>query len=203
MNQITRDIYENLELLPPDPQGWGSEHRVFSDLVATTRPEVIIEVGTWKGASAITMAKACQSEGLNTKIYCVDTWLGAVEFWTDFAHTPERNLMQKNGYPSIYYQFLSNVVHAGLQDIIIPIPNTSAIATKILKAMGVKAQLIYIDGSHDYEDVKADIRAYRELLAPGGIMFGDDFKHFADVERAVKEEVKNFEVIDNNYWIAK
>jgi NAD(P)-dependent dehydrogenase (short-subunit alcohol dehydrogenase family) len=35
--------------------------------------------------------------------------------------------------------------------------------------------LIYVDGSHDYDDVAADLAAYRPLVRPGGVMFGDDY----------------------------
>ena len=80
MNQITPDIYHGLELLPKDLQGWNGESPIFSALIQTLKPRHIIEVGTWKGQSAITMARAVKAQGLATKITCVDTWLGALEF---------------------------------------------------------------------------------------------------------------------------
>jgi predicted O-methyltransferase YrrM len=48
------------------------------------------------------------------------------------------------------------------------------------------ADLIFIDGNHDYDDVRADIHNYFPFLAPGGIMFGDDFG-WAGVKKAVHE----------------
>jgi hypothetical protein len=83
------------------------------------------------------------------------TWLGAEEFWTSQADTGERDLRQKNGYPQVYFDFLANVVQHDCQDLIVPIPNTSFIGHIILKNRGVLADLIYIDGSHVYEDVKS------------------------------------------------
>jgi hypothetical protein len=145
------------------------------------------------------MAKHIQSTGLNCKITCVDTWLGALEFWKDLRETPERDLMLRHGYPQIYYQFLSNVVHSGVQDVILPMPLPSSIAWK---AIDQKAQLIYIDGSHEYEDVKADCLNFWNLLDDGGVMFGDDI-NWEGVERAVKEVFSNFETIEGIYWVAK
>ena len=204
MNIIGQNIYENFPLiLTEDLQGWNSNHNVFSDLIEEKKPNVIIEVGTWKGASAINMAKFCKEKGLNAKIYCIDTWLGAVEFWTDFKEDQQRDLILRNGYPQVYYQFLTNVIRQGVKDFIIPIPVTSSIGAKVLAHYGIKADLIYIDGSHEYEDVKADIIAYRELLNTGGVIFGDDFTAFSDVAKAVKEVVRDFNVVDNNFWIAK
>ena len=211
MNTIGQNIYEGLVLLPEDLQGWNCNNSIFPKLLVDTKPKTIIEIGTWKGGSAIHMGNVLKLAGSQAKIYCIDTWLGAAEFWTgELARTPERNLLLKNGYPQIYYQFLSNVVHNGLQDYIIPIPVPSSIGVKILKAQGVKADLIYIDGSHEYDDVYADLNTYSELLNPGGVMFGDDYYSFADVGRAVNDFVatqkaqdikKKLEIVNENFWV--
>lgn len=190
-------IYEGLELLPQDLRGWNGTKPIFADLVYKTNPETIIEVGTWKGQSAITMGKLVTP---GTKIYCVDTWLGALEF---IEAGGERNLMLKNGYPQVYYQFLSNVVHNGLQDTIIPFPQTSAIAARWFKKKDIKAELIYIDGSHDEQDVYDDLCNYYDLCT--GILFGDDLRAFQDVEIAVtrfcKERDISFTTVDDNFWV--
>lgn len=197
MNQISAVQYKG-KPLKQDFQGWNFKHEIFSDLIRDLHPNTIIEVGTWKGASAITMATICRALALfDTKIYCVDTWLGALEFWTDLKETQERDLMLKNGYPSIYNQFLSNVIHNKVQDMIIPVPNTSFIGAKILQHYGVKAELIYIDGSHEYEDVLSDIKVYKELCT--GVMFGDDY-NWPYVKMAVNDSLKNIQIVDN-FWI--
>lgn len=182
--------------------GWNSYSDIFGKLISETKPSVIFEVGTWLGASAINMAGHVKKMSLDTKIYCVDTWLGAEEFWTIGKDDPERNLNTKNGYPRVYFDFLANVVEHGMQDVIIPIPNTSHIGSIILSHQRLKAELIYIDASHDYEDVKNDIRDYMPLLQPGGIMFGDDVRIWKGVERAVHESFgQDLEIYQDNFWI--
>ncbi len=143
MNEINKSIYNNLELLPEDLQGWNGNSKVFQKLIDAVNPKVIIEVGTWKGLSAITMAEHVKHTNKSTKIYCVDTWLGAIEFWSSHKSTPERDLLLKNGYPNIYYQFLSNVVHRKVEDIIIPFPNTSYIGYLYFQSQNIKADMIY------------------------------------------------------------
>jgi hypothetical protein len=175
MNEITQRIYDDVELLPEDTQGWNGDKPIFAELITELRPTHIIEVGTWKGQSAITMAKALRDQKISGRITCVDTWLGALEFWHDLKDTPDRNLLLKNGYPQIYYQFLSNVVREGLQNYILPFPNTSFIASKYFKANQITAQLIYVDASHETEDVLSDCNNYWDILEPGGILFGDDW----------------------------
>ena len=205
MNDIGNNIYNNFTPMPADTQGWNSDSGIFKNLINEIKPKVIVEVGTWKGRSAINMASTVKAAGLKTKIYCVDTWLGAVEFWTSHKDTTERNLLLKNGYPQIYYQFLSNVIHADHQDCIIPIPLPSTTAWQVLEHYNVKADLIYIDASHVYEDVLADIKNYSKVLNTPGIMFGDDIGisgQYFGVRKAVEESfAKNFEVIENNFWV--
>lgn len=207
MNKIDEGIYSNVELLPLDLQGWNGNSNIFFDLINETQAKTIIEVGTWKGQSAINMALSIKKLGLKSKLYCVDTWLGATEFLTTHAHTRERNLLQKNGYPQIYYQFLSNVIHSGVQDVILPIPNTSTNAARYLKNNNISADLIYIDASHEYEDVLLDIKFYFDLLDKNGIIFGDDFHAWSGVNKAVQEFCENnkliFKIKDNNYWVIR
>jgi hypothetical protein len=139
----------------------------------------------------------------------VDTWLGALEFWVgDLAGTRERDLRLKYGYPSVYYQFLSNVIHAGLQDVIVPFPNTSLIGARYFKSLGVVADLVYVDASHDYEDVLLDLYAYYPLISSGGVMFGDDYNSgWPGVMGAVDEFARVqglvLEVLDGNFWVIR
>jgi hypothetical protein len=209
------NIYENFNPLPLDLQGWNGNSSIFSEVIDQVNPKTIIEVGTWKGQSAITMAEHCKSKGLETKIYCVDTWLGSLEFFDESLgmlssefYRQERDLRYVNGYPSVYYQFLSNVVHTNNEGLIIPIPNTSIIASRYFKNQNVEADLIYIDASHEYDDVSLDLKAYFPLLKSGGIMFGDDYiNEWFGVVRAVNEFANKYfleiEVRENNFWILR
>lgn len=187
--------------MPLDVSGWNSNSIIFNDIINKIKPEIIVEVGTWKGASAIHMANICKQNNLNTTIYCVDTWLGSAEFYTFLKNTPGRDLLTKNGYPQIYYQFLSNVVLSGHADRIIPITNTSDIGYKILDSMNIKADIIYIDASHDYDSVKNDIKNYLNLLKDDGIMFGDDYMSWSGVKLAVDEILQDKQIIENNFWL--
>ena len=190
------NIYENLELLPQDLSGWNGNEPIFSKLITKLQPKTIIEVGSYKGQSSITMSNAVKKLNLQTKIYCVDTWLGALEMLSTTL------VPTKNGYPTLYYQFLSNVVHNNAQDIIIPVPNTSYIAYRYLQDLGISAELIYIDASHEYPDVLADVSNYYQLLSPGGVMFGDDYNTYDSVRRAVADTGIPF-TLEGTFWIMK
>lgn len=166
-----------------DFQGWNSDHPLFADLIQQTSPRTIIEVGTWKGASALHMAELTRH--LDTKIYCVDTWLGSVEGLRpeDLASDEKEPCLYRVG--DVYFQFLHNVCAKGCQHRIYPVPHTSSNGARLLSYLGVKADLIYIDADHYYEGAFSDLEFYAGLLAPAGVMFGDDFNDFPGVRMAV------------------
>jgi cephalosporin hydroxylase len=173
--------------IPADMQGWGSDHRFFAELIGKVRPTTIIEVGTWKGRSAIGMAKLVKKFGLDCEIVCVDTWLGSPEHWLNEQAGWHDALRIHHGLPHLYWVFLANVMHEGCADIITPLPNTSQNAAAILARLKVRAEFCYIDAAHEYAEVLADLRAYWPLLEPGGYLMGDDYIGWPGVTRAADE----------------
>ncbi|MCR9246995.1 MAG: class I SAM-dependent methyltransferase [bacterium] len=192
--------------IAPDLQGWNGNSPFFGELINKLRPQLVLEVGSWKGQSAATMGRALQQLGGERTLVCVDTWLGALEFRTDHED-PERyrGLAIRHGYPQVYYQFLANMVHAGLQNTVVPFPQTSLIAARWFLVNGIGADLIYIDGSHEENDVYADLVYYWQIAKPGAVVFGDDFVAWEGVRKAVttfaQEQGLEVGVRDNNFWI--
>lgn len=165
--------------------GWHSKEEVFDRLVGDLRPKTVIEVGSWMGLSAVLLARSLKKYGCrDASVICVDTWLGSKEHWQDPEHRPHLGLYY--GYPSFYFNFLSNMIVQGVSDAIVPLPMTSTIAARILGDAQVSADLIYLDGSHDYEDVLTDLNHYWKLLNPGGVFVGDDWT-YPGVEAAARE----------------
>jgi cephalosporin hydroxylase len=198
----------NVDNYKLDLRGWGFRSPVFEILMIDNRPKVIIEVGTWNGSSAIAMAKYAQEHGVQTTIICVDTWLGSPEHRIDEDY--KDSLQLKHGFPEIYYQFLANVILSGMQHCIVPLPQVSISACRWLEQMGFsdnsgKADLIYIDADHTFDTVYSDITEFWKLLAPGGIMFGDDYNdYWPGVKKAVNlftKNKKNEIHIFGNKWI--
>lgn len=176
----------DLSAVPSDLTGWGSTHPVFAAAINHYRPKVIIEVGSWKGGSAIHMANTLRDAGIDGEIVCVDTWLGAPIAWTTEPGL-KPSLRLTGGYPQLYYTFARNVTDAGLGSFITPLPASSDGGFTILKHFGIRADVIYIDADHDYAAVKRDLENYFELLTPAGMLIGDDFGCFPGVTLAVKE----------------
>jgi hypothetical protein len=134
------------------------------------------------------MGHRCKELGLTTEIVCIDTWLGNKEHWLK-KDAPDHydSLKIRNGYPGLYWTFLRNVVEHGMQDVITPMPMPSDTAYYVLKSMNARADLIYIDGAHEYENVTRDLQQYWELLGDDGLLIGDDYVGWDGVTKAAND----------------
>jgi hypothetical protein len=65
--------------------------------------------------------------------------------------------------------------------------------------------MVFIDASHFYEDVKQDIISWLPKVKPGGILSGDDYheKDFPEVIRAVNELLFNVIVEEYTWHVRK
>ena len=192
-----------MDLLPEDLQGWASEAPVFLEVIEKLKPKTIIEVGSWKGRSAIHMTQLAllHCDARELEVVCVDTWLGSVEHWVD--NIDFKNFM-RNGRSRLYEQFLSNVVHKGLQNNITPFPIDSINAYEVCAKLGIVADLIYIDAGHDYTSVCNDLFNWSSILREGGYLIGDDWFH-QPIKKAAYETFGEDKVIpygeDKFVWI--
>lgn len=210
-----QDIYKDFKPLPTKfSYGWGENDPNFKKIIHEIQPSLVVEVGTWLGSSACHMAELINTDNMDDDYYqppkfeivCVDTWLGSSEFWVwkdSPQHYDQLNLI--NGYPSVYYQFLSNVINEGWKDKITPMSMPSLQAARIFNWLDLKADMIYIDASHDYEDVLMDLKAWYPLT--NKVIFGDDFDVWPGVKQAVKEFCSTnnlqFEIYDRQWVIRK
>ncbi|XP_015947923.1 uncharacterized protein LOC107472912 [Arachis duranensis] len=183
-------------------KGWGSNGAVFENLIRRVKPRVIVEVGTFLGASAIHMAELTQRLGLSTQILCIDDFRGWAGFRDRFSKIP-----MVNGDVLLYYQFLMNAVNFNKTGSILPVPFSSGSALIKLCEWGVYADLVEIDAGHDFFSAWSDITRGYQILRPGGIIFGHDYFTAADnrgVRRAVDlfAKVNGLKIkIDGQHWV--
>lgn len=152
-------------------QGWMSpeELRYLSEQAA--KHKRIAEVGSWRGRST-----AAISDSTDGVVFAVDTWAGSPE--TDFD--PE---FTAGGPEWLFDEFMRSAASN-----VTAIRMTSLDAAEYFRNRGETFDMIFIDGAHDVESVKADIGAWLPLLAEGGLLCGHDY--FTTVQEAVDSLLK-------------
>jgi hypothetical protein len=179
--------------------GWSAGYEVYFDVVRKVNATVTIEVGVWKGLSTAYMASGVRARDRGGVHFAVDTWLGDSTMWllignANATSRPDktRSLNLIHGRPSIYHEFMCNMVDLGLQPFVVPLSLPSVMAAQVFARRHVTADVVHIDASHEYEDVVADLRAWWPRVRCGGILLGDDYNrgsHWPGVRRAVNEFV--------------
>lgn len=136
-------------------------------------PIRVLEIGSWAGASAITWAKALKAHSAEGTVECVDSW--TPYFDVTVQQGKKYKLMNDAAMDgSIIDLFKQNIRAAGVGDIVRYHRGTSR---EILPTLSdARFHIVYIDGSHVYEDVLFDLREARRLLADGGVLCGDDLE---------------------------
>jgi predicted O-methyltransferase YrrM len=191
LSDLPSPYNELKKVLPFDAHGWYGNGPQLQELITKNNVSVAIEVGSWLGLSTRHIASLLP---LNGTVYAVDHWKGSAE------HQVGHGAYYK-ALPYLYEQFLSNVIHAGLTNKIIPIRMYSLDAAKEL--INIQPDLIYIDAGHETEAVYADLKAwYQYVKHTNGILCGDDWM-WGSVRKAVEKFAKENNLIVNpseNFW---
>jgi predicted O-methyltransferase YrrM len=156
-----------------DLQGWHSQHPYLTRAIEEARPKIVVEVGVWKGASVVTLAKAIQQLNLDAVVIAIDTWLGSSEHYLWEKFIPDLDF--EFGYPRLYHKFAANICNEGLREQVVPLPLDSINGFQLLKTKGIHPEVLHIDAGHDYLSVMADLKAWWPQLREGGILIGDDY----------------------------
>lgn len=185
-DEINSFIEKNTNIKPIFRCAGAPLDNFLKAVINLVNPKIIIEVGSYVGYSACKMAEYCKQANIQDfSIICVDPWTDC----TGRREFDERIL----GYPSFYYKFLYNVKQQGHDDVIIPFPMPSLTGYKFFKKANITPDLIYIDGSHDYDDVYLDLTRYYQILNSKGIICGDDWA-WDTVKEAVTDACKDLNI---------
>jgi SAM-dependent methyltransferase len=139
-----------------------------------------VEVGSWKGRSSVYMAVEIINSGKKIKFDCVDTWEGSVEH-------KEYDVVTQGELFSIFNDSIEPV-----KEYINPIRKRSLEAVEDYEDESL--DFVFIDASHEYEDVKLDIIKWLPKVKKGGVLAGHDYGVFEGVDRAVNEIFREDEI---------
>lgn len=172
--------------------GWFVQEDLFTQMVLSCNDideYHFVEMGSWKGKSSTYMAVEILNSGKRIKFDCVDTWNGSEEHLDKNNNSYEPLLEIPNG---LYNEFLKNI--EPVKSVINPIRMSSIEASKLYKDNSL--DFIFIDGAHDYFNVKQDVEHWFPKIKVGGYITGDDYA-WPPVKEAVNEYfgIKNITTI--------
>ena len=120
---------------------------------------IIIEIGSWEGRSTCVLANAIRPR----PVIAVDTWAGS----------PGEVSAELATQRDVYGQFITNVkVLTGGN--VVPVRKGWR---EFVPTIDDPVALCFIDAEHTYREVYDNIEAILPLMAPGGIICGDDAGH--------------------------
>jgi predicted O-methyltransferase YrrM len=145
------------------PHGWFNHGPQVLALLEQCRPRVVVELGTWLGASAIAMARSVRRWG--GTVTCVDTWAG--ELNEDGGSPSGRS-------PLMLLSCARAMVEAGVSASVRLIP---AMTIDAARHWTQPIDFLYVDADHSHGAVLADLAAWVPHVRPGGLIVGDDYDH--------------------------
>jgi Methyltransferase domain len=150
--------------------------------------KTIVEVGVWHGKTTFALsAFTSNGEVGYEKLYAIDTFQGSEEHQAElqgrsFEEEYRAFLKEKNlNKVEVIKDFSTNACH---------------------KFEDESVDLVFIDASHDYENVKADILAWTPKIKKGGMIMFHDYPEPTDPNGGFEDLTKavNFYVRDSGLF---
>jgi hypothetical protein len=154
-------------------QGWFTFPHLYSYIVNNApQNSHFVEVGVWKGTSAAFMGVEIINSGKNIKFDCIDPFIAVGD------EIPEHKITHED----LKNEFINNMKSLEGHYTLYTLPSPEV--TNLYEDKSL--DFVFIDGSHKYEDVVRDIKAWLPKIKPGGILSGHDYHHtWPDVVKAV------------------
>jgi predicted O-methyltransferase YrrM len=153
--------------------GWCAPEKasLLIDLIARTRPKVVVEIGVWGGKSLIPMAMALK-ENHQGVIYGIDPWMN-FESTQWVVEEVNRDFWDRANHEWVYQDLLAKIGLFELQSQVQIVRATSEAAEPI-----PEIDLLHIDGNHSEHASFFDVTKWVPLVRSGGWIILDDMKWF-------------------------
>ena len=132
-----------------------------------------MEIGSWAGASAVSWAKAVRNIHRSGRVTCIDHWRPYFDLKADRSrHYADMDDAAKSS--DIFKLFLHNLKAERIDDMVDYRIGDSRLILPSLPPNSY--DIIYIDGSHQFEDLLSDIQYAKQVVKTDGVICGDDLE---------------------------
>jgi len=142
--QTHSPTFEFSSEFPVETSGWIGHYFFAYDLIANTKPKIIVELGTHMGNSLFSFAQAIKDLELDAKLHAVDTWKGD---------------KHAGFYENDVYKSFLEIVDKYYKDVNIT-PHKMYFDEAVKKFEDQSIDILHIDGLHTYEAVKHDFETW-------------------------------------------
>jgi hypothetical protein len=145
-------------------EGWLTEaqaRRLYAAAAAVPAGGRIVEIGSFRGRSAIVLARAARPD---VEVVCIDPHAGSDRGPREIAAQPELG-------DGDHAAFRANLDRAGVADRVRHVRDFSALA---LRAFDGPVDLLYVDGAHRFGPARADLVRWGARVPDGGRMLVHD-----------------------------
>lgn len=160
-NKKTREIIE----------GWfhPEEGKWYQEQVKKLSNGWIVEIGCWKGLSTSYLASVLI--GKPQRLWCIDNWKGSKDQYSKLY----RELLEQheNDGKPVSIQFRENLKKLGIPYKMLEMDSQDAVSYFKDKS----CSLVFLDASHDYLSITADLKAWWPKVHRNGILAGHDFSN--------------------------
>lgn len=145
---------------------------LYKEILKLPESSILVEIGTWEGRSAAIMGLA--AEKINGRVFTIDYYDHSLNYslkeqYQSLALTNE-NLRRKD---------IKNVL---------ALQSTSG---EMAEKWVLPIDLLFVDGDHKYESVKADIESWLPKVKIGGFVMFHDYSSHEGVLPAVDEAIND------------
>lgn len=137
----------------------------------------IVEIGSWKGRSTVCLALGSKAGGKG-KVFAIDPHKGLQDDRAEIHQAEDTEPI-----------FRENIKRVQVDDIVVPLVMKSEEAAN---GWTEPVSLLFIDGAHDYENVRLDFNLWEPHLIQGGtVMFHDALYSLGHNYPGIRKVVSN------------
>lgn len=132
-------------------------------LTQMLQPRLLVELGTHKGDSYCAFCQAVDTLGFDTNCYAVDTWAGDIHT----GQYPDAIFDELRAYHDPRYGRFSTLIRSSFDDAIERFEDSSI-------------DLLHIDGTHTYDEVRHDFESWLPKMSRQGVVIMHDVAEHRD-----------------------
>jgi hypothetical protein len=162
------ELFSQIETMIPKMGGWATPLKCceFASIILGTRPNITVELGTWCGRGAFSMALAHRFVG-SGRVIAVDPWSApAAAEGQDGENEKWWNDQSKHDYA--HAEFMRGKMELGIEQYVHVYRETSAKAP-----LPDQCGLLIIDGNHGPQAIK-DVERWAPIVTRSGYVYLDD-----------------------------